>query len=215
MSTKRIAIYTRVSSSGQDLASQEPDLRHWIAERANGREVRWYTDTFTGVTLRRPGIETVEHELRLGTIGTLVVWRLDRLGRTASEMLQFLDQLDASGVEFVSIRDGVDAGSPTGRLLRTILAGFAEYEREVLSERIRAGIGRAKAEGKRWGGRKHGVRPKLTTERLCAIRVLLAAGTKKTEIARQLGISRSSVYEAIRLLPATQPASPPRKKDLQ
>jgi len=84
--------------------------------------------------------------------------------------------------------------------MRTILAAFAEYEREIISERIRAGISKAKAEGKTWGGRKQGVRPKLTPKRLDAIHALLTAGTKKSEIARQLGVDRSTVYEAIAIL---------------
>lgn len=202
MSTKRIAIYARVSSSGQDLASQEPDLRAWAEVHANGREVVWYLDKFTGATLNRPAMEKLDRDLRSGTIGTMVVWRLDRLGRTAVETLSFLEQLEATGVDFISIRDGFDAGSSTGRLLRTILAAFAEYEREVISERIRAGIAKAKASGKRWGGRKPGLRTALTPETLRAVEALLGAGTSRAEIARQLSISRSSVYEAVRLLEA-------------
>lgn len=201
MNDKRIALYARVSSSGQDLASQKPDLQQWAETHLNGREVVWYEDTCTGATMTRPGMDALESDLWAGSIGAMVVWRLDRLGRTASEMLVFLEQLEATGIEFVSIRDGVDAASPTGRLLRTILAGFAEYEREVISDRIRAGIAKAKANGKRWGGRSPGLRPILTPERLQVIQTLLAGGTSRAEIARQLGISRSSVYEAIRLLP--------------
>ena len=213
MRAKRVAIYARVSSSGQDLASQEPDLRCWIEAHAPGRETTWYTDTFTGSAWNRPGLERLERDLREGQIDTIVVWRLDRLGRTAAEMLTFLDQLDASGVKFISIRDGYDTGTPVGRLMRTILAGFAEYEREVLSERIRAGIAKARASGKRWGGRKPGVRPKLTKSRLRSIKTLIDAGTAKTEIARLLGLSRSTVYEAMRLLNDHSPPSEPEERD--
>ena len=90
--------------------------------------------------------------------------------------------------------------SAAGRLLRTILAAFAEYERELISERIRAGIKKARAEGKTWGGKKPGARSKLTKQRLSSIRALLAVGTSKAEIARQLGLDRSTVYQAINLL---------------
>lgn len=203
MSRKHIAVYLRVSSTGQDLASQKPDLEKWVEQNANGRQVVWYEDTFTGATLNRPGLEQLNQQLRAGSVEAIVVWRLDRLGRTASEMLAFLEHLDVSGIEFVSICDRLDTSSATGRLLRTILAGFAEYEREVISERIRAGITKARASGKRWGGRRPGVRPTLTPARLQAIQALLAGNTTRTEIARQLGISRSTVYEAIRLLNQT------------
>lgn len=200
MSTKHVAIYARVSSSGQNLEAQGPDLQAWADRHRGDCSIKWYEDTFTGATLARPGMERLEKNLGAGLIETVVVWRLDRLGRTALETLAFLDQLRARDVDFVSIRDGFDSESATGRLLRTILAAFAEYEREVMSERIRAGIAKAKANGKRWGGRKPGVRPTLTPETLHTIGVLLEADTARARIARQLGISRSTVYEAIRLI---------------
>lgn len=199
MNAKHIAVYLRVSTASQDLASQEPDLRAWIESNGNGRAVVWYRDTATGATLARPGLEALERNLRSGLVDCIVVWRLDRLGRTAVETLSFLSQLEEQGVQFISIRDGFDARSPTGRLLRTILAGFAEYEREVISERIRAGIAKARSAGKKWGGRQRGYRPQLSPARVQAIRALSSAGTSKCEIARQLRVSRSSVYEALRL----------------
>jgi len=200
MKKKGIAVYVRVSSTGQDLRSQEPDLKSWVRTHGRGQDVSWYQETFTGKTLKRPLMQKLEGNIRTGKVGTLVVWRLDRLGRTAVETLRFLDDLEAAGVRFVSVRDGVDAGTASGRLLRTILAGFAEYEREVISERIRAGIIRARAEGKRWGGRKEGARPKLTRQTLRSIATLLKSGTAKAEIARQLHLHRSTVYDAMRLL---------------
>jgi len=142
----------------------------------------------------------LEEDIRAGRVGTVVVWRLDRLGRTAGQTINLLDELRAAGVRFVSVRDGVDTSTATGRFVRTILAGFAEYEREVISERIRAGIAKAKAEGKRWGGKKAGQRYRLTDEKLAAARDLLAAGKKKAAVARQLGVSRSSIYRAAAIL---------------
>ena len=139
--------------------------------------------------------------------------RLDRLGRTAPELLPFLKRLDDTGVQFVSLRDGFDHTSPSGRLLRTILAGFAEYEREVITERIVAGIAKAKAAGKRWGGRKPGLRPTLNAAKLRAVQALLEAGTPKTEVARQLRISRSTVYTAIALLNGPAPPAPPASRE--
>lgn len=200
MTGKHVAIYLRVSTSGQDLAAQEPDLRAWTAQHGNGRAVVWYRDTGTGATLARPGLAALERDVRTGLVDTIVVWRLDRLGRTAVETLSFLAQLEEQGVAFFSLRDGFDARSATGRLLRTILAGFAEYEREVISERIRAGIAKAKAAGRRWGGRKPGARTVLTQGTLRTIGILVREGMAKVEIARQLGVSRSTVYEGLDLL---------------
>ncbi|MBZ5639196.1 MAG: recombinase family protein [Acidobacteriia bacterium] len=200
MKKKQIAVYLRVSTVGQNLAAQEPDLKKWLRTHGRGRPVRWYRDTFTGKTLSRPGMQALEADLRAAKVDALVVWRLDRLGRTAREMLAFLDDLERAGVEFVSVRDGVEARSATGRLMRTILAGFAEYEREVISERVRAGIAKAKSQGKRWGGKSAGQRYRLSTEKLDAMKELLAAGKKKAAIARQLGISRTSVYRGAQFL---------------
>lgn len=194
---KAVAIYLRVSTTGQDTASQEPDLKSWLRLHANGAPVRWYRDTFTGRTFRRPAMQELEADIRAGKIAVLAVWRLDRLGRTAGQTITFLDDLAAACVRFVSLRDGVDTSSASGRFFRTVLAGMAEYEREVISERIRAGIARAKADGKRWGGKKLGERSKLTREKVSAIRDLLAAGKKKAAVARQLGVSRASVYRAL------------------
>lgn len=198
-SRKAIAVYTRVSTSKQDLAAQVPDLKTWLRTHAKGRPVRWYKDTFTGATMRRPGMGTLEADVVAGKVGVLVVWRLDRLGRTVLELLDFFGRLDVAGVQFVSVRDAIDPVTAAGRLMRTILAAFAEYEREVISERIRAGIKRARAEGREWRGRKEGTRTKLTPKVLRSIHTLLQAGTKKAEIARQLGIDRSTVYEALRI----------------
>ncbi len=149
--------------------------------------------------MRRPGIEKLESDVAAGKVDTVVVWRVDRLGRTAAGMLTFLEQLDTQGVKFVAVRDGFDSETPAGRLVRGVLAQVAAYEREVISERIRAGVAKARAEGKRWGGRKPGQRTRLTDEKLSAMQALLDSGAKKAAIARQLGISERSVYRAIEL----------------
>lgn len=197
---KNIAVYMRVSSAGQDTAAQEPELAAWVKTHAKGRDVSWYQEQFTGRSFDRPMWRKLEERIRAGQVDTLVIWRLDRLGRTAGEMITFLDQLRTAGVRFVSLKDAVDTSTPTGRLLRTILAGFAEYEREVISERIRAGISKARAQGKNWGGRKKGTATALTTKRMKSIETLLKAGTPKSEIARQLHIARSTLYQAVDML---------------
>lgn len=199
MSKKTIAVYLRVSTTGQDLASQEPDLKAWLRAHQRRRRVSWYRDTFTGATMKRPGMQDLEADVHAGKIGTVVVWRLDRLGRTVLELLSWLQQLDVAGVEFVSVRDSVDTSTAAGRLFRTILAGFAEYERELIGERVRAGQARARAKGKRWGGRKPGTRPKLTPKVVRSVKALVKDGTPKAEVARQLGIDRKSVYAALEL----------------
>ena len=128
----------------------------------------------------------------------VVCWRLDRLGRTAKGLLTLLDELQALGVGFVSLREGLDLNTPAGRLMAGVLASVAAYETEVRKERQLAGIAKAKAEGKTWGGRRPGTRIKLTEEKEMLIGQLHAEGKPVAAIARMVGLTRKTVYRAIK-----------------
>src|SRR4051812_17226493 len=123
-------IYTRVSSRSQDHRSQIPDLKAW--ESANGK-ARWHRDTFTGKTMDRPGFTRMMQAIRDGD--TLVIWRIDRLGRTASGLTKLFDELIRRRIRLVSLKDGLDLSTPAGRLMANMLASVAAYETEVRSER--------------------------------------------------------------------------------
>jgi len=197
---KKIAVYIRVSTGGQDHASQEPDLKRWLEAYGADQDVKWYRETFTGKTMDRPVMRELREDIHAGEVSKLVVWRFDRLGRSMLQTLTFLEELEKHGVIFATVRDNIDTSNPTGRLMRNILANFAEYEREVISERVRAGIARAKADGKTWGGRKPGNRPRLTPVAVRSVQAMLEAGVAKTDIARELHIDRSTVYQAIKMI---------------
>jgi DNA invertase Pin-like site-specific DNA recombinase len=167
-------IYLRVSSRSQDLRSQEPDLTTWAKAQAN--EVIWYRDKATGTNMDRPGLDKLLADARSGKISRVVVWRLDRLGRTARGLLELLDELQQLGVGFVSLREGIDLNTPAGRLMLVVLAGVSQYETEVRKERQFAGIARAKESGKTWGGRKPGTRVRLTEEKESLIKQLHGEG---------------------------------------
>ena len=148
-----IAIYERVSSRGQKLDSQHHDLTTWATgQQASGQTIKWYSDKFTGKTLDRPGMTKLLADIRGGKVKAVVVWRLDRLGRTARGLLALLDELESLGVGFVSLREGIDLSTAAGRLMLVVLAGVSQYETEVRKERQLAGIAKAKADGKKWGG---------------------------------------------------------------
>ncbi len=189
---KHDAIYMRVSTSGQSLESQRPEMEAWA--KANGNGVVHYEDKFTGRTMRRPGFEKLERELLAGRISKIVVWRLDRLGRTVRGLVDLFDLCRQRGVDLISLRDGFDLNSPTGRLHANILASIAEYETELRAERIRAGITAAKARGKRWGGSKNGQRLKLKGDQRKAVLDMLQRGEPIARIARVLGVSRPTIY---------------------
>ena len=149
---KHTAIYLRVSSRRQDHASQMPDLERW--ETSHDAPVVWYRDKFTGKTMDRPGMERLLAELRAGKVDRIVVWRLDRLGRTTRGLCQLFDELGERRVDLVSLKDGFSLASPAGRLHARILASVAEYETEVRAERIAAGQAVARRRGKRLGRRQ-------------------------------------------------------------
>ena len=196
MTTKHTAIYVRVSSRQQDHASQLPDLERWAA--AHDGRVEWFKDKFTGKTMDRPGMERLLTDLRAGKLERIVVWRLDRLGRTTRGLCQLFDELGERKVDLVSLKDGFSLASPAGRLHAGILASVAEYETEVRAERIAAGQAVARRRGKKWGGSKPGWRWKVSDEQVTAIHEMRAAGRKVTHIAGVTGLSRPTVYRVLR-----------------
>jgi DNA invertase Pin-like site-specific DNA recombinase len=189
------AIYTRVSDKSQDAASQEPDLRKW--ENANGKAT-WFRDKFTGKSMDRPGFAKMLAAVRAGEVKTIVVWRLDRLGRTAMGLTALIRELTDRGVNLVSLRDGLDLSTAAGRLMAHVLASVSQYETEVRSERQTAGIAVAKSKGVKFGrpatGPGSGKRVKVTPEQEAAVKRLAADGVSKTAIAKTTGLSRPTVY---------------------
>jgi DNA invertase Pin-like site-specific DNA recombinase len=198
---KHIAIYLRVSSKSQDVASQEQDLKRWAATRTE--PVKWYRDSFTGKTMDRPGFKRLEHELAAGNISTLVVWRLDRLGRTAKGLTALFDDLLQRKVNLISLRDGLDLSTPAGRLMANVLASVAAYETEVRSERQLAGIAAAKAKGVQFGRPPGSKKSRIPDAKRAAIIDHKAAGWKISDIAPAVGLARKTVYAVL----STEPAS--------
>ena len=195
------AVYMRVSSNQQDTRSQEADLTAWAAQQeAKGETVVWFKDKATGTNFNREGWKRLEADLTAGKVTRLAVWRLDRLGRTAGETIRLLDELEAKGIGFLSLRDGFDPSTPSGRLQRNILASVAQFETEIRKERQLNGIAAARAAngGKcPWGGRKPGSRITLTAEKEALARKLKAEGQSVASIARNLGLARKTVYAAL------------------
>jgi DNA invertase Pin-like site-specific DNA recombinase len=195
--TRHIAVYVRVSTRSQDTRSQEPDLRRWA--EAQDLPVVWYKDKFTGKSMDRPGFQKMTRAIEAGEVVSVVVWRLDRLGRTAKGLTGFFDDLVVRAVNLISMKDGLDLSTPAGRLMANVLASVASYETEVRSERIHAGIAVAQAQGKHMG-RKPGIhtRIKVKPEQIRLVRELAARGEGKTAIAAATGLSRPTIYSILR-----------------
>lgn len=199
MSARRIAIYVRVSSSGQSTASQEPDLRRWHeAQPPEADPVAWYRDKFTGKTMDRPGWNRLQSDLEAGKVSAVVVWRLDRLGRTAKGLTALIDDLVVRKVNLVSLREGIDLGTPAGRMIAHVIASMAQYETELRAERVIAGQTAAREAGKHLG-RRPGIRTriKVAPEQEATARRLKAEGQGVSAIARATGLSRPTVYSIL------------------
>lgn len=189
---KQIAIYLRVSSRSQDTRSQKADLERWAATQ--DEPIVWYSDKATGKNMDRPGWSKLWQEVESGGVCRVVVWRLDRLGRTAAGLTQLFDDLVARRIGLYSLRDSLDLETAAGRLMANVLASVAAYEREVRSERQMAGIQAARDAGVLWGGSQPGRRIKVTDEQIKTARRLHREGMKIAAIARAVGLSRPTVY---------------------
>ena len=193
--SKHIAIYLRVSTNKQDTKSQEPDLKAWASTQ--DLPVKFYRDKASGKTMDRPGWGKLEADLKSGKVSKVVVWRLDRLGRTASGLTALFDSLCERKIGLVSLKDGLDLSTPAGRLMANVLASVAAYETEVRAERIKAGQTVAKANGKTWGGSEAGKRKKVTPTQEKAIKAMRGDGESITAIAKAVGLSRPTIYSVI------------------
>lgn len=193
--SKITAIYVRVSSKSQDTRSQEAELKRWA--EANDIEFKPYRDRFTGKSMDRPAWNKLWADVEAGRIGRVVVWRLDRLGRTASGLTKLFDDLIARKVGLFSLKDCLDLETAAGRLMANVLASVSAYETEVRRERQLIGIAAAQAEGKRWGGSKAGRKITVTDEQVATVKKLHGEGTKIAVIARTVGLSRPTIYRLI------------------
>ena len=149
---KRAAIYMRVSTVDQHPETQLLDLRQMAAQR--GYEiVHEYTDRISGTKAKRPGLDQMMRDARRGQFDVVLVWACDRIARSTRHFLDVLDDLNRLNIEFISFREQIDTGGPLGRAIVVIIGAIAELERSLIVERVRAGMRRAKLEGRSIGRR--------------------------------------------------------------
>jgi DNA invertase Pin-like site-specific DNA recombinase len=182
----RAGLYARVSTTDQQtLAMQSRAMRDYVARR--GWTIALQVREVNSGAAKREARERILMAARRREIDLVLVWRLDRWGRSVTDLLATLQELEHLGVGFVSLTEALDLTSPAGRAMAGLLAIFAEFEREILRERTRAGLAEARKNGKRLG------RPATAAVHVAEIRTLSAAGVSKSEIARRLDIGRTSV----------------------
>jgi DNA invertase Pin-like site-specific DNA recombinase len=176
--------YARVSTDDQNLDLQRDALKQAGCEQL-------YEDRVSGTKARRPGLEQALSHLRAGD--TLVVWRLDRLGRSLRHLIETVTELQEKGIGFKSLTESIDTTTSGGKLVFHIFGALAEFEREIIRERTQAGLQSARARGKTGG------RPKALTEKQVEILNQLAADPNRSveEICKTLGISRMTFYRYV------------------
>lgn len=196
---KITAIYVRVSSSSQSTESQMPDLKRWVESQDKQIEpVQWFIEKHTGKTMNRPQWNKLQTAIDDNKVSRLVVWRLDRLGRTASGLTKLFEELQTRKIHFESIKDKIDLGTTAGRLIANVLASVAAYETEVRAERVKAGQSVARSKGKRWGGSEKGKLYKITIEQACQIVKMKQAGERIAHISRTVNVDRPGVYRILK-----------------
>ena len=173
--------YARVST-------REQTLRMQLDALAGCDKI--YEEKASGAARSRPELNKMLDSLRSGD--TLVVWKLDRLGRTVKQLVEFVADLQQRGIEFRSITEGIDTSTPAGRFFFHIMAALAEMERDLIKERTRAGLDAARAQGL-VGGRKRAIDDK----KLAKARLLLEGGTPPKEVAETLRVSVATLYRYI------------------
>jgi DNA invertase Pin-like site-specific DNA recombinase len=182
----KMGLYARVSTHDQQTLTLQCDAMRAYARQRGGAIVTMVEDVGSGASERRRR-EELMRAARRRDIDTIVVWRLDRWGRSLADLVVTLQELYELGVGFISLNEALDLTTATGRAMAGMLAVFAEFERGILRERVKAGIAEARRRGQRHG------RPPTVAHWADEVRQLRADGLSKSAIARQLGISRTSV----------------------
>ena len=184
--------YARVSTDDQSLDLQTDALKGAGCDN-------FFTDQVGGAVAEKAGLTQALAYMREGD--TLVVWKLDRLGRTVKGLVELVDLLKSRGIQFRSLTDGIDTSTSSGRFFFHMMAALAEMERDLIRERTNAGLAAARARG-RLGGRK----PKLDASKLQSARMLLNAKVEVSVVAKNLGVSRTTLYRALGRPPLPAPA---------
>ena len=188
----KAAIYGRVSTVDQEPENQLIEVRRFVAAR--GWTAHEYVDKgVSGAKDRRPALDQLLTDARRRRFDVLVCWRLDRVGRSLKHLITLLEELQALGVAFVSLAEGIDATTPAGKLQMHILGAIAEFERGRLRERVMAGLQRARMQGVRLGRPRRHIDARGLSE---------VAGLPAREAARRLGVPRSTLQRWLAQKPA-------------
>ena len=199
----RAAIYARVSTrNGQSPQMQLEELRAYCTRRGWEIAGEFVDNGISGARECRPALDRLLADCRKRLVDAVIVYRYDRFARSLRQLVNALEEFRTLGIDFISLHEGVDTSTPNGRLVFGIFASIAEFERELIRERVRSGIAAAKAKGKRLG------RPRAAVD-VSRIATLRAQGRSWRVIADELGIGKGTVQRAFQERPKNPPASGP------
>lgn len=189
--TIRAGIYARVSTTEQDPAYQIEALKKYCENR------EWivlaeYTDFASGSLTDRRERKNIITLAKQRLIDAVVVWKLDRWGRSTQDVINTIQELQSVGVTFVSITEAIDISTPLGKMFLAVIAALGEFERDLIQERIAAGVKRYRSLNSNWG------RPPISKEKKDQVRELYALQWNKKKIARTVGLSHTSVHRIIK-----------------
>ena len=196
MKSEKVGLYARVSTldKGQDTEIQLSDLRAY-ADARGWKVFKEYIDVGqSGSKEQRPAFSQLMDDARKRKIDIILVWRLDRFGRSLKHLIISLDDLKALGLGFVSFKESLDFTTATGRLMLHLLAAFAEFEKEIIRERVKAGVAHARAKGKRLGRC-----PKINEGLLRTMKDMRDKGISIRNISKELGVSKSLVHKSLQI----------------
>ena len=199
----RVAIYARVSKGqGQDPEMQLRELREFCQRRGWATAKEYVDAGFCGAREHRPQLDRLMADCRRRRVDAVIVYRYDRFARSLRQLVNALEEFRSLGIEFISLHEGVDTSTPNGRLVFGIFASIAEFERELIRDRVRSGIAAARSKGKRLG------RPRVKVD-VARIATLRASGLSWPKIAAELGVSVGTVYGAAHRLSKIHPKRVP------
>jgi DNA invertase Pin-like site-specific DNA recombinase len=182
LNMKKAAIYARVSTRAQQPRTQLRELKAYARRRGFAVECE-LIDIESGAKADRPKLAELLDLARKRKVDVVLVWKFDRFARSTKQLITALEEFRELGIDFISYTENIDTSTPAGKVLFTVISAFAEFERDLIRERVRAGLDRARAEGTRLG------RPALDSKKIKEIRQLLKDGRTMRYIARETGLS--------------------------
>ena len=189
---QRVAIYTRVSTAnGQTTENQSLAIQGYVERQQGWKVTKTYEDVgVSGAKHDRAGLDRLKADCRKGRFNVVVVWKFDRMARSVAHLLETLELFREQDVDFVSVTEAIDTTTAAGRMVLTFLGAVAEFEREIIRERVRAGLERAKANGVKLG------RPRVGFDVNEAVR-LKQSGYSWPKLAKRLGVSSATLRRTV------------------